>query len=720
MAHTNTYIDGSLPFSLARVAAVTGNPVLDIGYQCRDSRPYYVFTNESMPTLTLYTTLAPSKATTATAVDIYSIHSAGINGLTEDTMMLLTTGTQTGSTLVSESFLGFEFTNAGNAHIDYRLNNINKWAKYKPQGGIDKLSPITEDERKAASYPYGLKMAEISSVEELHAATYEYAGVPGSGDIARLTDFAGYNHEAALDLSADITVEDAIISVTFKSNPTEGSLTFEEIAAAFANNSLDNMYPAVLLSFSEDEGKTYSSHALAKLLINGEFNSFGTIGTYTADIADYLKSDSDTVTMKATVCFIVEPLKDILDEVKWSITEVSATTSEVTPLPGAMGIEMEVEVPTIVAVLTNADDSSDVHYFESCEDAATYTKENSTTNFELTIKRGEVPDSCFKGLTNLITLTLNEGVTSIGDYAFSMCTFTGSLVIPDGVISIGDYAFRGCMLFTGLTISSTVTSIGDYAFGSCMNITGSLVIPASVTYIGDNAFSYCSGFDDDLSYEGLSNPSVYTNVFYLSSFTKCTVPEGYADDNFCGLPVGESYLILSSSALAFGSSTSQLSFTLNSSSAWKLASSVSGFSVSPSSGSAGTTTVTVTCSISASSAGSATLTFTNDDGEEATLTLSYSARNYIKVQSSYVSFETADVTEIKTVVTSTSAWTRSFSGTGITCSPTSGDSGDTTITFTRTADSTTSGSVIFTFTNSEGASTTITVAYANVSSGTIL
>ena len=97
------------------------------------------------------------------------------------------------------------------------------------------------------------------------------------------------------------------------------------------------------------------------------------------------------------------------------------------------------------------------------------------------------------------SLTLNEGIKAIADYAFENCDFfTGDLTIPNSVITIGMCAFRGCSGFTGsLTIPNSVTEIGFGTFSGCSGFSGSLVIPNSVTTIG-SAFSGCSGFTGSL------------------------------------------------------------------------------------------------------------------------------------------------------------------------------------------------------------------------------
>ena len=87
--------------------------------------------------------------------------------------------------------------------------------------------------------------------------------------------------------------------------------------------------------------------------------------------------------------------------------------------------------------------------------------------------------------------TIPDGVTSIGDYAFAVCSNLTSITIPDGVTNIGDGAFSGCSNLTGITIPNGVTSIGDYTFTLCSNLT-SITIPEGVTSIGHYTFSECS------------------------------------------------------------------------------------------------------------------------------------------------------------------------------------------------------------------------------------
>ena len=85
---------------------------------------------------------------------------------------------------------------------------------------------------------------------------------------------------------------------------------------------------------------------------------------------------------------------------------------------------------------------------------------------------------------------IGDGVTTIGDWAFSYCRALTSITIPNSVTTIGDNAFESCSSLTSITIPNSVTTIGDNAFESCSSLT-SITIPNSVTTIGERTFANC-------------------------------------------------------------------------------------------------------------------------------------------------------------------------------------------------------------------------------------
>ena len=87
-------------------------------------------------------------------------------------------------------------------------------------------------------------------------------------------------------------------------------------------------------------------------------------------------------------------------------------------------------------------------------------------------------------------VVIEDGITSIGSWAFSRCDRITDIAIPNSVTSIGDSAFSGCDGLTNIVIPNSVTSIGTAAFFSCDNLT-SIAIPDGITSIGDVSFCDC-------------------------------------------------------------------------------------------------------------------------------------------------------------------------------------------------------------------------------------
>ncbi len=95
---------------------------------------------------------------------------------------------------------------------------------------------------------------------------------------------------------------------------------------------------------------------------------------------------------------------------------------------------------------------------------------------------GRFDSPWYNTLDSIRTVVIENGATSIGDWAFSYCDSLTSITIPDGVTIIGDYAFSYCDSLTSITIPNSVTSIGGGAFEGCISLTN-ITIPASVTTI---------------------------------------------------------------------------------------------------------------------------------------------------------------------------------------------------------------------------------------------
>ncbi len=118
-------------------------------------------------------------------------------------------------------------------------------------------------------------------------------------------------------------------------------------------------------------------------------------------------------------------------------------------------------------------------------------------------------DYAFRWCINLKHVSIPNSVTHIGRSVFSGCSNIMSITIPNSVISIGMEAFNGCEGLKSIILPNSITQIESFTFCGCSSL-ATIIIPDSVHTIGGSAFKDCAN---------LSSITLPANIVNVSSTT---------------------------------------------------------------------------------------------------------------------------------------------------------------------------------------------------------
>lgn len=104
-----------------------------------------------------------------------------------------------------------------------------------------------------------------------------------------------------------------------------------------------------------------------------------------------------------------------------------------------------------------------------------------------------IADFAFYRNSTLLQLTVPGSVKTIGESAFAQ-SYIGSVTLQNGVSSIGAHAFADCTELSDITLPGSVSAIGRAAFQNCSALTA-IALPEALKTIGENTFSGCIFLD---------------------------------------------------------------------------------------------------------------------------------------------------------------------------------------------------------------------------------
>ncbi|EAY11178.1 Leucine Rich Repeat family protein [Trichomonas vaginalis G3] len=108
----------------------------------------------------------------------------------------------------------------------------------------------------------------------------------------------------------------------------------------------------------------------------------------------------------------------------------------------------------------------------------------SSSVSRVSICSNNIPDGCFHNCTNLVSLTLHEGIVTLSSTCFKGCTKLESFTIPSTTTTINSFAFQGCSSLSSVTLSqgSVLREVFGGAFADCDLLESIICNSASHTF----------------------------------------------------------------------------------------------------------------------------------------------------------------------------------------------------------------------------------------------
>ena len=119
--------------------------------------------------------------------------------------------------------------------------------------------------------------------------------------------------------------------------------------------------------------------------------------------------------------------------------------------------------------------------------------------------------------SSIKSVTIKEGIASVGDNAFAYCEELASVSLPNSLLSLGEGAFAECDRLSSVVIPENVTTIGSGAFYSAG--LSSIICKAAFPPVVTDQFTFNYVSKSIPVYVPLSSVSAYNDADYWNEFT---------------------------------------------------------------------------------------------------------------------------------------------------------------------------------------------------------
>lgn len=139
----------------------------------------------------------------------------------------------------------------------------------------------------------------------------------------------------------------------------------------------------------------------------------------------------------------------------------------------------------------------------------------------------------------IISVTIEDGVADIGNFAFYQCSNLTDVIIPESVTHIGERAFYECSSLENVCIPDGTVSIGSNAFAFCTKLSG-IHISSTVTEIDATPFIGCINLEEITVSEYNPNFTVLDGVLYDKEMTTLMKYPARREETTYSIPSGVS------------------------------------------------------------------------------------------------------------------------------------------------------------------------------------